>query len=653
MANVPIIKFNAGELSEQIDARFDIDKYSAGCRVLENFIPRIYGTAERRPGTCYVCEVKDSDVKGKLFSFIYSSSIAYIVEFGNLSARFYYNSGLIVGSLLADTDAWADATAYIVGDFVSYDSVIYRCIEAHTSSSGGGDDAGGEPDTNPTQWTAATLTSDNYPIYEIITPYLEADLYELHVKQRGDVMWIVHPEYAPRKLSRLSATSFDLSAITFSGGPFLMRNDLLNDDDVTMTSDVTAVDGTGELTASSATFEEGHVGALFKLVHPRPTSDGTSVTKVTISKTATSTGTSDAIDIKGGFRVYSHGTWTGTVILQRNEDSAGWESFRTWDAVDDTRIQYTGNESEDNVQYRINVSSLTSGTVSVDITVDDSTMTGIVEVTGYTNTTHVDITVINAVASTDATKRWAEGAWSDVQGWPYSMTFFEERAIFVGMSLNVVTVWLSEIGDYEDFEEGVVDDDSFNLIIPSTNDVRWVESLEALLIGTSGDEWKVVSNKLDTALTATNYTVRQQCSYGSNLVQPLKVNDVILFIDFVGRKVRELVYRDVPESKYVAPDLTAVAEHITYSGITSMAHQRNPDSILWGTLNDGSLIAMTYERNQNVVAWAKYPIGGTDVIVDCEAVIPGSSEDQVWFIVERTIDESTVKYVEYMNTRSY
>ena len=58
MANVPIVNLNGGEFTPLIDARSDIDKYRSGCRKLENFIPRIYGSIERRPGTRFIKEAK-------------------------------------------------------------------------------------------------------------------------------------------------------------------------------------------------------------------------------------------------------------------------------------------------------------------------------------------------------------------------------------------------------------------------------------------------------------------------------------------------------------------------------------------------------------------------------------------------------------------
>jgi hypothetical protein len=54
MANISITTFNAGELSPKIEERADIEKYSSGCRHLENLIPVVYGCVERRPGTYFV-----------------------------------------------------------------------------------------------------------------------------------------------------------------------------------------------------------------------------------------------------------------------------------------------------------------------------------------------------------------------------------------------------------------------------------------------------------------------------------------------------------------------------------------------------------------------------------------------------------------------
>ncbi|MHC4605186.1 MAG: hypothetical protein ACYS6W_17865, partial [Planctomycetota bacterium] len=166
MANLPVISMNAGKLTPLIDTRADTEKYSSGCRILDNMIPLIYGPVTRRPGTLYRANVDNNSKKSRVVSFIYSATIAYEVEFADQIINVYYNGSAV------DTD--------------------------------------------------------------IATPYLEADLFQLQVKQSADVMWITHPSYAPRKLSRTSAVDFSLDTITFDNGPFIERNDIAEDDDVTI-----------------------------------------------------------------------------------------------------------------------------------------------------------------------------------------------------------------------------------------------------------------------------------------------------------------------------------------------------------------------------------------------------------------------------------
>lgn len=60
MPKVPITNLNGGEMTEQISERVDTEKYSSGCKHLENMIPRIYGTVERRPGTIFIVNMQEA-----------------------------------------------------------------------------------------------------------------------------------------------------------------------------------------------------------------------------------------------------------------------------------------------------------------------------------------------------------------------------------------------------------------------------------------------------------------------------------------------------------------------------------------------------------------------------------------------------------------
>lgn len=62
MANIPILSFNNGEMTPKCDARSDVEKYQNSCRHLENYLPLIYGCAERKPGAKFIHKAKAYDV---------------------------------------------------------------------------------------------------------------------------------------------------------------------------------------------------------------------------------------------------------------------------------------------------------------------------------------------------------------------------------------------------------------------------------------------------------------------------------------------------------------------------------------------------------------------------------------------------------------
>lgn len=612
----------------------------------------------------------------RMMPFIFSSSIAYPVEVGDKYARFYFNGEPLLGA-----------------------------GEEHV---------------------------------EIITPYESSDLRQLQTIQSADVMWIVHGSYPPAKLSRTTPTIFIHENIVFNKGPFIERNDIAEDDEVTMNVSVTGKGEAGILTRSAGTFQQGHIGALFELTHPRvnrqtngtkPGSEtgiigeaievlGDYVFSITttgwsgsvslqrstnawvsstnvktftsgkqtftatettenveyrINVTAHSSGTISAslvvntnaiigsatsvgvigvpLNIKGAYKFNTQGNWDATVVLERNENNAGWEPFETYvskivNGVGSRNVQLAAIEQNDNVKFRINVTTYTSGTVQADLSATSSTQSGIVRINGVLSNTTAEITIVSEVSQTIDTIRWAEGAWSTLRGFPSAITFFEERVVYGFTDSDQQNIWLSRTGKFENFEVGINDADSFALTLPTANKGRWLGSLETLAAGTAGDEWRIRA-PLDESLNPTNWSMKKQTAYGSTNIQAVEVGSVILFADFVGRKIREFVFREA-DQKYVAPDLTALAEHITVSGIVSLAHQRNPDSILWCVLADGNLITLSYEREQNATSWARMPMDG---LVQSVMVIPSPLEDEVWISVVRAIDGENKVYIEQFQPR--
>jgi len=281
-------------------------------------------------------------------------------------------------------------------------------------------------------------------------------------------------------------------------------------------------------------------------------------------------------------------------------------------------------------------------------------------ITARTNTTVVVATITTAFANANANADWSLGAFSTTTGFPACVSFFEQRLVFAGTINNPQTVYFSKSGDYENMDANiggtVADDDAVVYTIASNqvNSIRFMSSARTLIIGTAGGEFVVSGGGDNNAVTPTNIMIKKQSNHGAANVDAISVGNATLFLQRAKRKIRELAYNfDV--DGYIAPDLTILAEHITEGNIVEMAYQEEPLAIIWCVRGDGQLIALTYQREQEVVAWHRHIIGGSfgtgNAVVESVAVIPTeNSEYELYVVVKRTIGGATTRYVEYLHT---
>ena len=194
---------------------------------------------------------------------------------------------------------------------------------------------------------------------------------------------------------------------------------------------------------------------------------------------------------------------------------------------------------------------------------------------------------------------------------PSSVTFFEQRLVFAGTNNNPQSLWFSVAGSYESFATGTNATDAMIYTIASNqvNAIRFLSNQTQLLIGTIGGEFIATSGTNSEPITPTNIQITRQTNYGSANVDAIQIANVTMFLQRAKRKVREMVYNYEVDG-FIAPDMTILAEHITQGGITSFAYQQEPDSILWATRADGTLLGLTYQRNEKVVGWHRHILGG-------------------------------------------
>ena len=233
-------------------------------------------------------------------------------------------------------------------------------------------------------------------------------------------------------------------------------------------------------------------------------------------------------------------------------------------------------------------------------------------ITAYTSATVVTWEIKQDLGSATATTDWALGAWSEHTGYPKTVSFFEQRLIFGGSTFYPQTIWASESGFYEHFHAGdgsPADSFIYTIAANKVNTIRWLAPARDLIVGTAGGEFKV-GRPTGEPLQPDNVQITQQTTYGGYSTQPIQIGNAVLFVQRQRKKIRELAYR-FEDDAYLAPDMTLLAEHITGNGIVDVDYAQEPQSIYWAVREDGTLLGLTYQREEDVVAWHRHIIGGS------------------------------------------
>tara|TARA_Y100001938_G_C8096906_1_gene438735 strand:- start:128 stop:2611 length:2484 start_codon:yes stop_codon:yes gene_type:complete len=648
-ASIAFSNFSAGQLSSRLDGRTDLAKYFNGCTTLTNFLVHPHGGATRRPGTYFAAEVKTSSKATRLIPFEFNTDQTYIIELGDQYMRFFTNNGQIVEGNKTISGATQANPCVITSSSHGYENNQ----EITISSVVGMSELNGKrylvknkttntfeltnkdgTNINSTSFTAYGSAGVANRIYEITSPFLEAQLFDVKFAQSADTMWMVHPSHFPRKLTRTGNTAWTLTQAPLEYGP--MQDE--NTSDTTLTASA-RTGSSCTITASADTFASTDVGRLIKIY------DGW--VKIDTFNSATEVVGTVQDNLEGRAELLPEYTAATIAFVEGDPSATGAEHN---DRITDTAKKFI--EQGFKVGHTITVSGTSSNNkdlLIVSVT-DDTILTApsddlAAEGASSGNT---------LVGKLEATDEWSLGAFSDTTGYPSAVCFFEERLVYAGTTNQPQTVFFSESGGFDQFADGADDGDAMIYSIASSqvNKIRYLSPGRVLIIGTSAAEFAAQGSSANEPITPTSINIKRQTTYGTATVSPVQTGNVVLFLQRAQRKIRELVYNfDV--DGYIAPDMTLLAEDITSGGIVDMDIQQEPDNVLWCCRADGALLGMTYRREENVVAWHKHDLGGSGA-AESVAVIPGDlDEDQVWILTKRTINSVTRRYVEYIKAQEF
>lgn len=700
-----IAAFNRGRVSRYGVARLEVKRIALAAETQTNYIPRVLGSMSLRPGMQYLGSTASNN-PARMIPFIYATDDTALLEFTDSLMRVWVSDALVTRPTVTsavtngnpfiialagwtDSDEGSAASTFVspymqlVGDGTSA-AIRDQVVTVPAASIGVthalriviargpvylrvGTAAGDDSYVNETALRrgthsiAFTPTGDfnirffsrSIPVawvqscaveaagtFTIPTPYTSSTMRAtLRADQSGDITFVACDGIEQTMIERRANNSWSVVYFEPEDGPF----DVINITPITLTASATT--GNITVTASKALFYSTDVATLYQII-----SDGQSVTK---SIAAQNTFTNDILITGVGsdrtFTIVITGLTAtlSTVTLQRSLGVTGsWVdvSGKTW--TTDTTETYADALDNQLAYYRIGVKAggYVAGTIVCTMSIATGSITGVVRVTAFTSSTVVSAEVLSELGGTNATALWKPGEWSPRKGYPTAVCLHEGRLWWSGHS----KVWGSISDSYLSYDPDITGDSgliSRTLAAGPIDTISWMASNQRLLIGSQSIEFSARASTLDEPLSPTAFVVKPASNQGSGNVDVVKIDNRCVFVQRNGSRVYELAF-DARNYDYSANDLTAVIPEIGYPGIVRMAMQRQIDTRIHCVRSDGTVALNIQDKTEDMKAWVDIT---TDGLIEDAVVLPAGSgylDDYVYYVVKRTINGSTVRFLE-------
>jgi hypothetical protein len=655
--------FASGEIAPALYGRVDVSKYAIALRTAKNALVYSSGGIANRSGTEFIGPAKSHNSAVRLIPFESSSSDTYALEFSNLAMRPIRNGGHVLESgktISGATQAnpvviTANSHGYSNGDEVRITEVV------------------GMTQLNQGRFTIANVTTNTFQltsqvtganvngsgfgsytsggkaerVHTVVTPYPSADLAELKYAQSGDILTLVHPSHDPRELSRTDHTVWSLVAPTFEPKitfPTGLGATASNGGSLNFAYKVVAV--------AEDTLEQSLPGIVSQVA----ISAATQANPVVITSSGHALNDGDTIHIAGvvgmtelnGRRFVVAGKTTNTFELRGEDGTAhtGYTSGGTF-ARDFTSANSQPLTDTDTITISWNA---VVGAEKYDVFKEDAGIFGFIG-----STTRLEFEDNNIAPDLTDTPPQQKNPFFGPNNKPSCVSFFQQRRVFGNTNNKPDTIFYTQTGHFNNFNVSSPsrDDDAITAALSALqlNEIRHFVPLTDLLVLTSGAEWKINAGS-DVAFSITTLRQNPQTYIGSSHVPPLICGGAVLFVQDRGSIVRNLGYA-LESDSYTGGDMTILSSHLFEDKIVKeWGYQQIPHSIIWVVRDDGKLLTLTYNKEQDVAAWTRHETLGNYKSV-CSVAEPTDVEDAVYLVVERTVNGNTVQYIERVHTRYF
>lgn len=119
-----VSNLTAGEIAPILRGNVELPQHKAGARQLFNAFPVITGGARSRPGTTLTGTAKNANKKVRLIPFVLDASTSYVIELGELYARFFKDGAAVGAGPYEITHPYTEAQLFDI-DYTLDENVLY------------------------------------------------------------------------------------------------------------------------------------------------------------------------------------------------------------------------------------------------------------------------------------------------------------------------------------------------------------------------------------------------------------------------------------------------------------------------------------------------------------------------------------------------
>lgn len=451
--------------------------------------------------------------------------------------------------------------------------------------------------------------------YETATPYTSSQAFEVDYVQSADTMFVAHQSYWTRRLRRFGETRWNIDEAPFSPGAF---DEIGIRPNAVLTLSATTVGIGRTATAASGVFMASDVGRTFTYE-----SGHAEITGYTSSTVVT-------CEIKTAFPAtnLANGSW----ILEGSPYTVCTPSAK--------------DPLESVITLTLAAAGWRAGDVGRHVRING----GLVQITSLDGTNPDTIAngkikrALNATVGAEPLS-WSlnDFVWNSNDGYPRTVSLYEQRLFAAGSTRFPQTIWGSAIGRTLDFTPGTNDDDActFPIGADQFNPITYLSSGRSLMALSTGGE-NTLDGGLEKAIAQLNVQVKFRTNHGTANVRPVRVFKDEAYVQRAGKKIRLFGYNGSTDD-WESPDITKLSDHLFQAGIVDLAFVQEPEPILFALRSDGVLLSATIDRDEGVIAWARQV---TDGEIESIASMPVDEGEQLWCVVKRTINGQTKRYVE-------